>query len=394
MRLYSQMGYGDGTKTKEGLDEGQIDGAILSPRDCRPDGINSKISELLEAKPDADILFDPQFYATFTASLEAARLGNLPDWPYFSDERTSNLEQSEHIIRVLRDTFQHIVHLPVSSVIAPNIYISRSFDSREAVIAKNFIRNAREIYNEFGVDRPLYATIAVCREALLDSIEFEEFLNDITMILDPPDGYYILIGSHGSNVHTDIYHTDVIARWMLLNYSLNVNGFDVINGYSDILTPFLGSVGAGAGATGWFSNLRSFSLSRFEPAPSGGRRPIKRYLSKNLLNRITFPELQALVEIIPEVLNRLPHDDDYDPEPEINDEILQTWEAIRYLNEQMSHGDINQGLASAEQAVIEADGYYSLIAEAGIALRRKSGNRHIEPLQEGIEEFKQLAGII
>lgn len=69
----------------------------------------------------------------------------------------------------------------MTAVIAPNIYISRSFDSREAVIAKNFIRQARGVYQVLGDRRPLLVTLAVCREALLERGDFEEFLNDITM---------------------------------------------------------------------------------------------------------------------------------------------------------------------------------------------------------------------
>ena len=394
MKLFSQIGYGDGSKTIDGLAEGQIDGAILSPRDCGPDGISSRIDEMIATKADAEILLDPQFYATFTAASEGARLGKLSEWPYFSVELMSNLEQTEHVNRVLHDTMEQIITLPTTGIIAPNIYITRSFDSREAVIAKNFIRNARKIYNELGDGRHLFATIAVCREALLERDEFEEFLNDITMISDRPDGFYILIGSRGTNARTDIYHADVIARWMLLNYSLHINEYQVINGYSDILTPFLGTVGGDAGATGWFSNLKTFSLDRFQPAPSGGRTPIKRYLSKGLLNRITFTDLDALRRVVPAVLNGLTHDADYNPEPENNNEILQSWEALKSLNHQFLLDDIVDGLSACESAVAEAGGLYSLIVEAGVALDRKSGYGHIEPLQEGIQVFKEMAGIL
>src|SRR5205085_961965 len=104
---------------------------------------------------------------------------------------------------------------------------------------------------------------------------------------------------------SDIYNADVIAAWMLINHTLRVNGFDVINGCSDILTPFLAASGASAGAVGWWSNLRTFSLDRFAPAAGGGRLPIPRYLSVNLLNRITFTELDALRALVPGILNGL-----------------------------------------------------------------------------------------
>jgi hypothetical protein len=394
MKLYAQMGYGDGQKTLNGLTEELIDGAILSPRDWRPEGIGERIGELADARPNADIMIDPQFYATFAASSGAARMGKLFEWPYFSAERKGDLEVSAKVDRVLQETMEYIVTLPVTGIIAPNIYVSRSFDSREAVIAKNFIRNARAAYRSLGDKRRLYATIALCREALLERTEFEEFLNDITMLADPPDGYYLLIGSRAAEAQTDIFHADVVARWMLLNYSLKVNGFEIINGYSDVLGPFLGSVGGDAGAAGWYSNLRTFSLDRFQPPPSGGRRPIKRYLSTHLLNRITFTEREALSGIVPAVINNLPHDADYDPEPDTTAEMLQSWEALGALGQRLVLEDINAGLTACGAAVTGAEGTYSEIVEAGVTLDRKSGDDHLEPLREGIHAFREMAGLV
>ena len=196
-------------------------------------------------------------------------------------------------------------------MISPNILITRSFDSIEAAIAKIFVRLAGDARKKLGSDRPLYATLAVSREALLDRTELFSFLEDITVLDTPPDGFYVLIAASNEDARADIFHADVIAGWLLINHSLSVNGYQVINGYSDLLTPFLGITGAAAGATGWWLNSRAFSLGRFLPA-GGGRLPTQRYLSKNLLNRITYIELGEIINLrrqlpgIPEVLNGLP----------------------------------------------------------------------------------------
>ena len=84
MKLYAQIGHGDGDKTALALEEELIDGAIISPRDVHPDGIEERIARYREASRDADIVLDPQFYATFAAASETARTGRLPEWPYFS----------------------------------------------------------------------------------------------------------------------------------------------------------------------------------------------------------------------------------------------------------------------------------------------------------------------
>jgi hypothetical protein len=89
-----------------------------------------------------------------------------------------------------------------------------------------------------------------------------------------------------------------MAAWMLINHTLALNGFNTINGYSDVLTPFLGAAGGEAGATGWWSNLRVFSLDRFSPPIGGGRQPIERYLSCALLSPLTYMQ-RFLFEILP-----------------------------------------------------------------------------------------------
>jgi hypothetical protein len=389
MKLYAQMGYGDADKTTQGLCEGTIDGAILSPREWRPEGIVDRINELAANKDDSDILLDPQFYATFTAASESARTGSLSKWPYFAAARRSELENPSEVEKVLQRTFDQMMPLPLTAIIAPNIYVERSFDSREGVIAKSFIRNSVRVYKTMLDPRPLFATLAVSAEAIQEREEFEEFLDDITLLQEPPDGFYVLIGGRGSEARTDIFHADVISRWMLLNHSLNINGFKVINGYSDLLAPFLGAAGAFAGASGWRSSLRIFSLDKFLPDPGMARQPIKRYLSCRLLNRITFIELEALSTIVDDIANGLPHDADYESEPGREAEALQSWEALRELSRRLALDDVEEALNACALEITRAEAAYSEIAEAGIILDRKSRGGHLESLREGIQDFKK-----
>ncbi|MCX6644964.1 MAG: hypothetical protein NTY09_01185 [bacterium] len=393
MKLYAQMGHGDGDKTTKGLCEGMIDGAILSPRELGPDRIENKIAQLIANKSDADILLDPQFYATFSAASESSRTGRLPEWSYFTAARKSELENPLEVENILKRTFDQMISLPLTAIIAPNIYVARSFDSREGVIAKSFIRNSVHVYKSIGDLRPLFATLALSAEAILERDEFEEFLNDITLLKDPPDGFYILIGGRGAEARTDIFHADVISRWMLLNYSLNINGFNVINGYSDMLAPFLGAAGASAGASGWRSGLRIFSLNRFLPLIGKARQPIIRYLSCRLLNRITFMEFDALSGIVNGIANGLPHDTDYDSEPDRESEALQSWEALREISRRLALDDVEEALNACASEITRAEAAYSEIAEAGIALDRKSNGDHLESLREGIQDFKKKVGL-
>jgi hypothetical protein len=182
----------------------------------------------------------------------------------------------------------------------------------------------------------------------------------------------------------------VIAGWMFLNHVLSSKGFFVINGFSDLVTPFLGAAGAEAGATGWWSNLRTFSLERFSPTTGGGRRPIERYLSCALLNRITYYELDILRRRVRGVLNKLGTDALYvvgSGPSRLNKEILQTWDAIKALNEALVSAEEEESLQRCGKAVETALDLYALISRQAVALNAKSGASHLEDLNGALRLF-------
>jgi len=399
MKLYAQHGYGPGQKILDGLSERTIEGVIFSARYSRRDKLLKSINDIQESAPHADILLDPEIYAGSLAQMQDTQLGNLEDWTYFRPWRRSDLEASETIQQVLKTTFELLKNLPLTAVIAPNIYIQRSFDSIEAVIAKNFIRKAKDTFGESDDNRPVYATLAISRDTLLNHQEFEAFLNDITAIDNPPDGFYLLVGGGVTEERTEltrseIIHADVIAGWMLLNYTLSLNGFSVINGCSDILTPFLCGTGGDAGATGWWTNLRSFSMSRYIRSNRRGRQPVVRYLSNLLLNRVKFTERNAYATVLPEINNGLPHDVAYDSgEPNRNTEALQTWEAITCLNKQLVKSGIEESLSSLESAAKKASAAYAELARFGFSEDIEANQNYTTALIEGIRLFRQAAEI-
>ena len=393
MKLLAQHGALGGERVEEALKSNIIDGVIFGPKDITADNLSACLTRIRKTDKDADLLFDPQFYAATLAAKGECKLGKLGEGDYdsyFRPRMRSQLEREPALIDDISRVLKFQSKLQLTALISPNIFIPRSFDSIEAVISKNFIRNARAQMSKLGDKRPLYSTLAISRDALNDKQELQEFLNELTALDDGPDGYYLLIG--GSS-RSEIFHADTIAAWMLINHSLNINGYKVINGYSDLMTPFLGAVGGAAGATGWFGNLRSFSLGRFLPA-GGGRLPIPRYLSRRLINRITFTELDALREQFPKILNGLNTDELYDPEvgsePSRSMEVFQSWQTIQSLNERLASSDLKTNLKKCLQAISRARDLYAAIP---IALDVKSNEEHIDALQEGIELFAELAEI-
>ena len=393
MKLYAQQGYGTGDRIARGLECGWIDGAILSPKDSSLARIQGLLRTMEESYPSADRLFDPQFYAS-VIPVEDAKWGKLSgeDFPYLQARRRSQLESEAAIREDLLATLQFQKELPLTAAIGPNITIRQSLNSIEAVVAKNFIRETRSVWNELGGEVPVYATLAIDAIALQDRHELQNFLTDITLLEDPPDGFYLLINHPTAEIPSELIDHRTLAGWMMLNHSLSINGFEVINGYSDILSPLLAAAGATAGATGWWSNLKVFSLDRFQISTGGGRRPVARYLSKNLLNSIRFDELDRLRNSFPELLNGLDSDDFYladngsQPDSQV-EEVLQSWETIGSYWQ-----DGAPSLADCQSNIVSAENFYRrLKASPGVSLPARSNDNHLESIEDGINLFAELA---
>ena len=395
MKLYAQMGWGNGNKVCEGLKERYIDGVIISPKDQNKSAIMSLIGEI-RAQPDydhenIDILVDPQFYTSLYATNENIKLGKITDWDFFKAFSKRELTKEKVTDNILYNFYQEIAEFGVTSIITPTVYISSSLDSKEAVAAYNFLSAAKRIALENGEKRPIIASICINREALLNPREFEEFINEITVLDNPPDGFYLIIGGRD---YSDLFHSDVIANWMMINYSLALNDFKVINGYSDLITPLLGIVGGYAGASGWWSNTRSFSINRFMPTNSGGRMPIVRYLSLKLFNRITHLELEMINNLEASFMNGLKQDSTYDPEPRRNQEVLQSWEALRTLCLLDESIPLKERFKEMQTYLNQSLDCYNSLKNKGVIFDRNSDEYHISPIIDGINSFMKKAQIV
>lgn len=402
MKLYaqhgSQAGSGERNKVLQGLARGLIQGAILSPKDYDARRIGETLSEIKEQSPTAERLFDPQYYACMVAHEPDGRLGKLlgEDYQaYFTPRRRSYLESEPKLKTEIQNCLQFQSQLDVTAVVSPNIVIRRRFNSIEGLISRNFIRHAKEAWDKVGGRRPLFVTLAMDAEAIQEKEELEEFVQELTVMESRPDGFYLLVNNPTSEIAPELIDHRTLSGWMFINQALHVNGFRVINGYSDILTPFLCAAGGEAGATGWFNSQKVFSMDRFAPSSGGGRRPVLRYLSTKLLNSIRFDELERLRMRFPQVLSGLPTDDFYseerasEPDGQI-EEVLQTWEAISSLGVPIGKG----GLAECLKRIFDAEELYAQINLApGLRLAGRSNNAHLEALDTGIRKFAELAEI-
>lgn len=397
MKVFAQHGHQPSDKITRGLEDGAVEGVIFSSRYLNPDKIEEKLDDAYVANPAAEILLDSEFYASRLKGMPNSQLGYLERQSYMKSYRRRDLVRTEVVDEALREVYQSTRYLPVTAHIAPNIYISQSFDSMEAGIALNFIEGAKAVFG--ASDKAVYATLAVDRRALLSPSDFLSFLNDITALRNAPDGFYLLVGGgsiteRSDGVQSEIMDANVLGTWMMMNFSLAQNGFSVINGFADILTPFLSAAGATACATGWWSNLRTFSMGRYvKPDSAGGQLPIVRYLSKLLLNRLKIDEL-SFSAIVPGIFNGLPSDNEYVRQngiPGRTEEALQTWEALSSLNNDIVSDELEVSLANLLDLVAQAFAAYSTLSNYGITGGYETTTEYLDQLSGGIEVFRRLA---
>lgn len=337
MRILAQHGFGAGDRLERGLADGLIDGVIYGAKDIAAGSVAEELREMARDHPAEVRLFDPQYYACLVAAEPGARLGALAGtegYPYFGTRRRRDLQRERQVASDLESCLEYQRGLAVTGFIAPNIVIRRSLDSVEATIAKDFLRNAAAVHERLRDPRPLWATLAISTDALRDRIELQNFLQEVTELENPPSGIYLLVEHPDQEITPTLEESDVLSRWMLINRALTQSGYEVMNGYADLLAPYLGAAGATAVASGWWNTLKVFSLRKFGPSPGAARQPVPRYASAALLKSIRYTELEALRGGFPEVLNDDDTDAYYEGEggrPSAQEEALQNWACLRRL---------------------------------------------------------------
>jgi hypothetical protein len=396
MKIFAQDGFGPGERLSQGLEAKFIDGAILSARYRHPDRFSDKADDLLPH--NGELLLDPEFYAISSIGKPNAKLGSLEEWGYFTAPRRSALITGAAIVPAIRKTLKSQLQFNhLSGLVSPNIYIE-SADSIDAAVALNFIGQAKSVANDMGVKgMPVFASLILSRDALLSKATFDDLLAALTALTTPPDGFYVLIGSgsvdeDGRHIRSDIYQDHVIAGWMLINYILSINGFKVINGCSDLLSPLLGICGAYAGASGWSTSLRQFTMERYiKPPVQGGSAPLVRYVSNALLARIKQNDYDNYSRILPQVKNRLSSDAYYTRVTTRAEEALQTWDALNRLCIDSCQGDTADDLIRFEERITQATKHWSRIAQAGLSQGVEAQYERLEAMSGGISLFREWA---
>ncbi len=396
MKILAQHGFGPKDKLSLALEEDILEGVILSPRYAPPGRMSDLLEEL--GKYGNPVYFDPEYYATDYCGHPMANLGSLEAWTsYFYPSVRHHLILGTSVDRIIMDAFEAQKGLGLRTWIAPNVYVPKA-DSIEAGIALQFITKAKKQAEELG-GGTAFATLAIDRQAMLNARDFKDILRALTSLDTPPDGYYVLVGSDvprdpGGQVRSDLDHPDVIAGWMYVNYVLSINGWNVINGYCHLLSPLLGAAGAHACASGWFSGLRTFSMRKYLRGPAGGRAPLIHYVSTPLMARVRQTDLEAFMEVVPEVQSDTPLDSVYlSGEVSRTEEAIQSWEALRKLSGMFCTGNVGSDLERLAVHLKRAAELWTELQEAGFSSQIEANLERIEAMRQGIRRFTEWAEI-
>lgn len=386
MGLLAQHAYGKSTKISTGLEKEFLDGVVLSPKAENPEKLKKFIQDLNIA--DKKIYFDPQFYmCTFEGNVS---LGKLEKYDFWRDEEITKkyLSIPQNIREIVSRYIEYQMDVGLKEIVSPNVFFE-SFDSRMSQISLSLCNESISIINR----NDMYISLCI-NEAAFSNFDDEcEFL-DIISLFDVK-GFYVII-ERNTNENPNIIESEKMSNIMYFLYNLaEINGFDVILGYSDYVgIPFYTS-GIKYIATGWYENTRKFDRNNFYKK-EGMRRPNKRYYSNKLFNSILLiPEMQMIQEIdkMGIVLSETEYDhfmyndlagsfwtDNYS--------CLSRWEAeMQLLKEIDQQRTVNEKVAFMQQKICKAKEIYSLLPEDYFDTKSKS--THLDMWMRGLEEFKQ-----
>ena len=402
MSILAQCGYGRSSKIEQGLNDGVIHGVIMSPRDERRGRLEQDINTWGSSHPNALVMFDPQFYAV---NLNNPRDGHLSEFEYYNNN--SGLGRThfsgtriQGYVKECLDYQHQTFGSNLAYLISPTILFDAFRDSWSQ-IALNMAVESADYHSNLNSPQPLLISLFISETAFQTMDAVEEFLDALTEI--DTRGFYIILRRNSSSVQNAMESAQ-FGRFMYFCHVLTIiNEYDVIVGYSDWHSFLLEAAGVTYSATGWYQNLRQFSLARFQPS-SGGRRPRKRYSSAPLLSSpLINPELQDiyLAKLLPRVLSGSSHDAILQNGPasgEANwsDEIscLVHWYSLNALSQRLSALPTQSGrIQEAERLMQNALTLYTQLSSKNVSFDPSTGPDHIHEWQHSLQEFRKLAGI-
>jgi hypothetical protein len=393
MPVYAQHGHGKSDRLPAAFDTGSLQGVIFGARNEKYTNMQTCL-DALRTSYDVKLLFDPQFYVT---TLVPASERFLPEYPYYSAGRTSaDFVGPKKLNLFAKQTLDLQAGWPLDRIISPSVLFNR-FDDKWCQIALNLASASLDYHAGLDNPSPLLLSLIIAEEALDSREELEGFLDQVTAW--EPHGFYVIV-ARTESTYSQRYDSNRLAHLLYLTYILgSVNGFEVVNGYSDFCGPMLRAVASTAFATGWSQSLRQFHKRSFIRRKPGGQPPRLRYSSVPLLNSIMLGELQQAFEVdaMDLVLSNVPSDtvitSATSPDASTwNQRIseLHHWEALQSIDVAMV-GDASVDMGQMRNRLENASALYVALAAAGVVFERQEN--HLKQWIEALDIFAGMSGL-
>jgi hypothetical protein len=391
VKLYAQHGWGKAEKIQKGLDEESLQGLILSPHDEDPSDLRDYVQSLAKRRPRPDVLFDPQMYVSL---IPDANEGKLPQYKryYRPDLNLRDLTGLRSVERLVHSALDYQRELPLTHIVSPTILIE-GFADRTAQVALSLAQESLEYWQGSGThSRPLLISFFFSESALAHHDQVAEFLDTISLY--EVDGFYIVV-DRNSAMYSQDFEPGRLSEMLRIIYSLRQSRFEVVVGYSDLISSVFSAVGATACATGWSQKLRRFNRARFQPS-GGGRQPRDRYTSTPLVNSIFLTELDACQDVrkLKAVLSATPYDCVFDGEsfpsgvswsPELS--TLNHWAALAKILKTLRDGSVRARTGLMARMIVDAGTLYNELARLGVRFEAPNGPAHLANWLDGLEKF-------
>lgn len=394
MSLLAQHGYGKSNKIEKAIDTGDLSGVILSPKAESPQKLIDYSTELHAKFPTARVYFDPQFYICGLQGDVTA--GKLLEYSYYIGGLTrASLSVPSNLKKYSQNVLNFQTALNVNALFSPTLAFD-SFDGRESQTA---ISLAYESIDAAGTS-DLYISFCIHENAFRNTAAMEDFLNVISLL--DTKGFYIIIERSSSTDKSTTINPAALSNILKFIHTLSeINSFDVIMGYSDLLSVLFATVGHSDFCCGWYNNLKMFSESNFRPS-SGGRRPRKRYTSGILMSSLLLvPEITTLnrIGIASQIMTESPYNNIVSPsldDTSWTDEIscLHNWHILNSLLLDIDAcSSVPAKLNYLTEKIFQASQLYRKINERFPSLDAKSNNSHLNTWLAAISDFRDQVGV-
>ncbi|WP_213807551.1 hypothetical protein [Granulicella sp. dw_53] len=396
MALFVQHGHGKSDKIDAALESTSVEGVIFGARNEKIENIESCVKSVRER--GGKVLFDPQFHVS---TLVPANDRFLPDYPYYKVGRTAaDFVGIKKLAGYVKSTLDFQLNLAPDRLLSPTV-IFDSFESNWCQTALNLADASLDYHAGLAGAPPLLLSFVIGEQALSSRTELDAFLDQVTS-WDSLAGTYVILSREESS-YSQRFDPAHLAKALYLTYVLgNINGFEVINGFSDFCGLLHRCVGGTAFATGWSQGLRQFHRRSFKKQKAGGQPARYRYTSAPLLSSILLSELQQIYENgkLDAVLSGVPLDAliTEATSPEESDwngrwSELHHWESLHRLENVVGH-DVSESINAMEEKIVAARELYVGLAEEGVVFgQRTQPEEHLDQWSEAISSFREMASL-